>query len=88
VQNLQADVYWSGTYYSPSSAEAAWGFNAGSGSQAYYLQTSGNFAWAVRDGNVTVAAVPVPGSVALLAGGLALLGVVTRRRGRLGASEA
>jgi hypothetical protein len=80
VRNLQSDVYWSGTAYAPSPADGAWGFGADSGFQGYDLQGSEYFAWAVRDGNVEVAAVPVPGSVALLAGGLALLGVVTRRR--------
>jgi hypothetical protein len=80
VRNLQSEVYWSGTAYAPSPADGAWGFGADSGFQGYDLQGSEYFAWAVRDGNVEVAAVPVPGSVALLAGGLALLGVVTRRR--------
>ena len=88
VRNLQSDVYWSGTAYAPSPAVGAWSFSTGVGSQGSDFQGYGFFAWAVRPGDVTVAAVPVPGSVALLAGGLALLGVVTRRRGRLGASEA
>ncbi|MEI7466005.1 MAG: PEP-CTERM sorting domain-containing protein, partial [Burkholderiales bacterium] len=69
-------------------ADYAWSFETRFGAQYSEIQSNGFFAWAVRDGDVTVAAVPVPGSVALLAGGLALLGVVTRRRGRLGASEA
>jgi hypothetical protein len=87
VRNLQSDVYWSGTAYAPSPAGDAWLFGTNVGNQDVYGQSGGFFAWAVRPGDVTVAAVPVPGSVALLAGGLALLGVVTRRRGRLGASE-
>ncbi|MEI7466457.1 MAG: hypothetical protein WCJ87_14030 [Burkholderiales bacterium] len=87
VRNLQSYVYWSGTAYAPSPADLAWYFGANSGYQDNYVQSDGFFAWAVRPGDVTVAAVPVPGSVALLAGGLALLGVVTRRRWRLGASE-
>jgi hypothetical protein len=87
VKNLQSNVYWSGTAYAPSPAVIAWDFDTFSGVQVNSFQSNGFFAWAVRPGDVTVAAVPVPGSVALLAGGLALLGVVTRRRGRLGASE-
>ena len=87
VRNLQSDVYWSGTAYAPSPADVAWDFSTLNGNQDGNFQSNGFFAWAVRPGDVTVAAVPVPGSVALLAGGLALLGVVTRRRGRLGASE-
>ena len=88
VRNLQSDVYWSGTAYAPSPADDAWVFLTDDGGQDFNGQSFGYFAWAVRPGDVAVAAVPVPGSVALLAGGLALLGVVTRRRGRLGASEA
>ena len=77
VKNLQSGVYWSGTAFAPSLA-GAWFFSANLGNQTGTNQSSGFFAWAVRDGDVAV--VPVPGSVALLAGGLALLGVVTRRR--------
>jgi hypothetical protein len=89
VKNLQNFIYWSGTAYGLYPADDAWLFNTSDfGGQGYFSQSNGIFAWAVRPGDVTVAAVPVPGSVALLAGGLALLGVVTRRRGRLGASEA
>jgi hypothetical protein len=83
VRNLQSYVYWSGPAFSLSPAEYAWGFDTGFGSQGGYNQSNPFFAWAVRPGDVTVAAVPVPGSVALLAGGLALLGVMTRRRERL-----
>ena len=88
VKNLQSYVYWSGTAYAPSPADFAWLFDTYGGFQGLNSQSNGYFAWAVRPGDVTVAAVPVPGSVALLAGGLALLGVMTRRRGRLGALEA
>jgi hypothetical protein len=79
VRNLQY-LYWSGTAYEESAIVRAWVFVTDFGIQTQYDQSSGYFAWAVRDGNVTV--VPVPGSVALLAGGLALLGVVSRRRER------
>ena len=81
VKNLQSDVYWSGTAYAPSPAVYAWRFGTTYGFQGSYSQSVEFFAWAVRPGDVTVAAVPVPGSVALL-------GVMTRRRGRLGALEA
>ena len=78
VRNLQNDAYWFGTAYAPSPADFAWVINTRIGLQGGDRQSIGLFAWAVRDGDVAV--VPVPGSVALLAGGLALLGVVTRRR--------
>ena len=77
VKNMQNFVYWSGT---PSPGGWAWYFTPADGVQYYGYQGNVFIAWAVRDGDVVI---PVPGSVALLAGGLALLGVVTRRRGRL-----
>ncbi|MEI7465300.1 MAG: PEP-CTERM sorting domain-containing protein [Burkholderiales bacterium] len=78
VKNLQSAVYWSGTESPPG--VGAWRLHTTDGAQDNWYQRYWAFAWAVRPGDVTVAAVPVPGSVALLAGGLALLGVVTRRR--------
>ena len=81
VRNLQSYVYWSGTAYAPSPAVYAWGFSTYDGIQGNFNQSDGFFAWAVHDGDIAV--VPVPGSVALLAGGLALLGAVSRRRERL-----
>jgi hypothetical protein len=88
VKNLQSSAYWSGTVDAYFPATDAWSFKTILGAQFSENQSDRFFAWAARDGDVTVAAAPVPGSVALLAGGLALLSVVTRRRGRLGASEA
>ena len=80
VKNLQNDVYWFGTADARAPADGAWAFFASpdGGSQGYPQQTNRFFAWAVHDGDIAV--VPVPGSIALLAGGLALLGVVSRRR--------
>ncbi len=86
VKNLQNNGYWSGTAYpEPGSfvplAFAFGGFYVfGYGAQYGANQDISYYAWAVRPGDVGVAAVPVPGSVALLAGGLALVGVVSRRR--------
>ncbi|MEI7466273.1 MAG: hypothetical protein WCJ87_13080, partial [Burkholderiales bacterium] len=60
VRNLQSYVYWSGTAYPPSPDRDAWGFHTSIGFQDSDPQRSGYFAWAVRDGDVTVAAVPVP----------------------------
>ena len=76
VKNLQNYLYWSGTAYAPSPADRAWIFGFDLGDQNWFDQDGdyqedgpqipGFYAWAVRDGDVTVAAVPVPGSVALL----------------------
>jgi hypothetical protein len=88
VKNLQSDVYWSGTAYAAAPADRAWRFYAYRGNQGYGYQSFPFFAWAVRPGDVSVAVVPVPASLGLLLCGTVLLGALTRRRGRLGASGA
>jgi hypothetical protein len=83
VKNLQNYAYWSGSAYPPLyPPDHAWSLFTYNGFQMLTWKNGNHlYAWAVHDGDI--AAVPVPGSVALLAGGLALLGVVTRRRERL-----
>ncbi|MEI7465299.1 MAG: hypothetical protein WCJ87_08135 [Burkholderiales bacterium] len=82
VTNLGDGVYWSdgacSGSYGPSCRPY---FDFAHGASWQQGDFWPGYAWAVHDGDI--AAVPVPGSVALLAGGLALLGVVTRRRERL-----
>jgi hypothetical protein len=51
--NLQADGYWSGTEYVPSTQERAWWFFFGWGWQYQGLWQSNFYAWAVRDGDVS-----------------------------------
>ncbi len=77
--NLLADFYWSGTEYSPN-PHSAWDFYFGYGYQGNYDKSSHNYALAVRPGDVS--AVPVPGTVLLLASGLAGLGALGRERRR------
>jgi hypothetical protein len=76
--NIQGYVYWSATEYSPSST--AWTFVFGSGYEGLGGEGGVFNAWAVRTGDV--AAVPEPGSSALLAAGLAAWIRTRRREGR------
>ena len=68
ILNLQSDTYWSGTEYAPNTSNA-WYFETSSGRQYQTWAGSRYFAWAVRDGDV--ASVPEPGTMLLLAAGLA-----------------
>lgn len=78
VRNLQSWLYWAGPAYALQPLGArTWFFSTDRGRQDSNFRSGAFYAWAVRDDDV--AAVPVPGSVALLAGGLALLGLVSRR---------
>ncbi len=78
IQNLESDVYWSGTEYAPGTY-AAWRFDTGYGVQNYSIKDREFSAWAVRSGDVS--AVPVPAAVWLFGSGLiGLLGLVRRKR--------
>ena len=78
--NLQGDGYWSGTTFDATNAYVLnFGF---SGAQAGDSKTLGYYAWAVRDGDVTV--VPAPSTAWLL--GTALLAGANRARRRASTS--
>ena len=79
-QNLQSDVYWSGTEYAPTTSYYAWLFNTRYGNQSYYYKSNEFYAWVVRSGDV--APVPLPAAVWMFGAGLAGLGVFGRRKGR------
>ena len=75
-KNLPSVIYWSGTEH-PSDPDAAWGIDFFNGIQSGYRKLGDLSALAVRPGDV--AAVPEPGTVALLLSGLAGVMVMRRR---------
>ena len=77
IDNLQADLYWSGLEYAPGTS-SAWDFNAIYGLQVAVDKGSDVSAWAVRPGDVAV--VPEPHTYGMMLAGLALVGFSARRR--------
>jgi acyl-coenzyme A thioesterase PaaI-like protein len=73
--DIQSSVYWSGTETVPGAE--AWLFHFDIGFQSFELQSSINFAWAVRPGDV--AAAPEPASLLLIGVGMLGLGWSWRR---------
>jgi hypothetical protein len=78
--NVQSDVYWSGTEYSPPPG-GAWTFRTVDGFQGTYAKFETLYAVAVRPGDVT-ASVPEPQTLALALLALGATGVARRRRSR------
>lgn len=75
--DVRSGVYWSATE-SASDTGRAWAFGFNMGNQATNSKTGTNYAWAVRDGDISP--VPVPAAVWFLASGLLGLAGISRRR--------
>ncbi len=75
--NLESHTYWSALEYAPT-INNAWAFSTASGRQINALKINQYYAWAVRDGDVTV--VPVPAAVWLMGSALFGLAGFTRKR--------
>lgn len=74
--NLQGDVYWSGTLYPPF-PDDAWGFHFNGGHQGLVVTEDYRRALAVLPGDVS--AVPIPGAVWLFGSGLVGLAGLRRK---------
>jgi hypothetical protein len=79
-QNVQSDVYWSGTEYAPDPG-LAWVFLTYYGNQSIYYKNVRLYAVAVRPGDVA-APIPEPQTWAMLMMGLGVVTVALRRRPR------
>lgn len=76
--NLQSNRYW---YNTELSTTGAWVFNFDSGGHTGSPKTSSWYAWAVHDGDVGGAVVPVPAAVWLFVSGfIGLIGIARRKK--------
>jgi hypothetical protein len=82
IMNLQDSVYWSITQYAPEDL-SAWAFNFEIGAQQGYGWPRSFYAWAVRDGDVAMAPIPLPASAYLLASALGCM-CISRQKGKAG----
>lgn len=77
--NVQSSGYWA-SGDSVINSSNAWYFDTANGGQGLTNKSDEVYAWAIRSGDVAVAAVPEPGTMLLLAAGLIGVAGVKRRR--------
>ncbi|MCH8493928.1 MAG: PEP-CTERM sorting domain-containing protein [Idiomarina sp.] len=77
--NLMSYAHWSGVEFA-TNTDGAWGFQTGFGYQGGYLKSAEYYVWAVRSGDVIVAAVPEPVTLLLMFAGLVGVAGVRHRR--------
>lgn len=81
--NVQS-IYWSGTpYVTNVVGVAGWSFNFVTGSQdlaseGNFFNPVGNYAWAVRSGDIEAAVVPIPAAAWLFGSALGVMGWMRR----------
>jgi hypothetical protein len=67
--SLMGDAYWTNTSYVPNNTRA-WYFNNEGGYQGDWAKTGEFYSWAVHDGDIGTAVVPIPAAVWLFGSGL------------------
>lgn len=79
--NLQANAYWSGVKQPGFNLDNTISFNFNTGDQILLYNQNGYYSWAVHDGDVGAAVVPIPSAIWLFGSGL--IGVIglSRRKG-------
>jgi len=78
--NLQSESYWSGTDFAPI-ITSSWRFSMKLGQQSQTSKTYQQYAWAVHDGDVGAAVVPLPPAIWLFGTGLiGLIGIAKCKR--------
>lgn len=85
-ESLIASWYWSGTWFTESSA-CAFVFSMLFGFQDFNVYTIDDYGLAVRTGHVSVSSTPIPGAILLLGSGLLGMVVVGRKKSLIFGSE-